>query len=60
MLASRETKAVKRGTQKNCPSAIAVASINRLMISGPARSYIKVRDEVELVKPDTEMDEFDF
>jgi hypothetical protein len=34
--------------------------INKLMISGPARSYIKVRDEVELVKPDPEMDEFDF
>lgn len=34
--------------------------IKKLMISGPARSYIKVRDEVELVKPDPEMDEFDF
>ncbi len=34
--------------------------IKKLLISGPARSYIKVRDEVELVKPDPEMDEFDF
>jgi hypothetical protein len=34
--------------------------IKNLLISGPARKYIKVRDEVELVKPDPEMDEFDF
>ena len=34
--------------------------IKNLLISGPARSYIKVRDEEELVKPDPEMDEFDF
>lgn len=34
--------------------------LKRLLISGPARSYIKVRDEEELIKPDPEMDEFDF
>ncbi|RZJ31238.1 MAG: glycosyl transferase [Flavobacterium sp.] len=34
--------------------------LKRLMISGPARSYIKIRDEQELIKPDPEMDEFDF
>ena len=34
--------------------------LKKLLISGPARSYIKVRDEEELIKPDPEMDEFDF
>lgn len=34
--------------------------LKKLLISGPARKYIKVRDEVELIKPDPEMDEFDF
>jgi hypothetical protein len=34
--------------------------LKRILISGPAKSYIKVKDEEELLKPDPEMDEFDF
>jgi membrane peptidoglycan carboxypeptidase len=34
--------------------------LHKIMISGPARKYIHTRDEQELVKPDPEMDEFDF
>ncbi len=34
--------------------------LHKILISGPARKYIKTRDEQELVKPDPEMDEFDF
>jgi len=33
--------------------------LNKIMISGPARSYLRIKTE-EVIEPDPEMDEFDF